>query len=72
MFGTNAKSAVPSLTELTNTRWLFNGIVSMRVQVMLEARKALNKIDPHTVSPTSEAFPGFEIPAADSPPSTKE
>ena len=72
MFGTNAKSAVPSLTELTNTRWLFDGMASMRVQVMLEAKKALNKIDPHTVSPTSEAFPDFGIPAADSPLSTKE
>jgi HEAT repeat protein len=72
MFGTNAKSAVPALTELTNTRWLANGMLTMRLQAQLEARKALNKIDPHTVSPKGEAFPGFVIPGTDLPLATKE
>ena len=62
MFGTDAQSAVPSLTELTNVPRVS---VNMGMNVMFEVRKALEKIDPHVVSPSSETFPEFGIPTAD-------
>jgi hypothetical protein len=68
MFGTDAKSAVPSLMELTNAATMFNGgILSVRVQVILEALNALKKIDLRVVAPSIETFPDYGIPAADSP-----
>jgi len=62
MFGNDAQSAVPSLTELTNVPRVS---VNMGMNVMFEVRKALEKIDPHVVSPSSETFPEFGIPTAD-------
>ena len=68
MFGTNAESAVPSLKELTNASRIFNGgFVSTRVQVMVEARNALDRINPHIVSSINETYPDYGIPAEDSP-----
>jgi HEAT repeat protein len=68
MFGTDAQPAIPSLTELTNMPVGSMSTVNTRWQVMLEARNALKKIDPVTVSPSSEIFPEFGDPTADSPP----
>ena len=62
MFGTDAQSAVPSLTELTNVARGFNSFLDMGVQVMLEARNALKKIDPRSISPSNQTFLEFGIP----------
>jgi HEAT repeat protein len=68
MFGTDAKSAVPALTEMTNVSPLLSrGIFSTRLQAMLEARNALRKIDPPVVWPTSESFLDYGVPAEDAP-----
>jgi hypothetical protein len=67
MFGTDAQSAVLSLTELTNVHRGFKSPVNGGLQVMLEARKALKKIDGRVISPSSENFPEFGIPTADWP-----
>jgi HEAT repeats len=68
MFGTDAKSAVPALTEMTNVSpMLSRGIFSTRLQAMQEARNALRKIDPPVVSPTSESFLDYGVPAEDAP-----
>jgi hypothetical protein len=72
MFGTDAKSAVPSLMELTKVSTIFNGgMMSGRMQVVLEARNALKKIDLPFVSPSIEIFPDYGIPAEDSPSSRR-
>jgi len=52
MFGTDAKSAVPALTEMTNVSIILSkGIASTRLDAMLEARRALDKISPHIAAP---------------------
>jgi hypothetical protein len=67
MFGPDAKSAVPALTEMTNVSMILNkGIVSTRLQAMLEARNALDKINPHIDGPHEDAFPNYGIPGLDS------
>ncbi len=69
-FGPDAKSAVPALTELTNAVTILRGgIRSMRIQVTLEARNALRRIDPPVISPASETLTLFDfgIPAEDVP-----
>jgi len=68
MFGTDAKSAVSALTEMTNVSIILSkGIVSTRLQAMLEARKALDKINPHIAAPSDDDFPDYGIPVPDSP-----
>jgi hypothetical protein len=67
MFGTDAKSAVPALTEMTNVSMILNkGIVSTRLQAMLEARNALDKINPHIDGPHEDDFLNYGIPGLDS------
>jgi HEAT repeat protein len=71
-FGPDAKSAVPSLTELTNVRISFSGVtLSTRMQVQLEARNALRKIDPVAYSPAGKTSFDFGIPNTDSPISSR-
>ena len=65
MFGTEAQSAIPSLRELTNSPRVFNSPVMTRLQVTLEAKNALRKIDSGAVSPSSKTFPESAIPAMD-------
>jgi hypothetical protein len=68
MFGPEAEPAVPSLTELTNAATAFRGgNLGNRVQVRLEAIRALKKIDAPVVSPSKESFSDFEIPVLDAP-----
>lgn len=63
MFGTEAQSAIPSLRELTNFPSVFPGM--MKLQVNLEARNALEKIDSGVVSPSRKTVPESGTPAAD-------
>lgn len=53
MFGTNAQVAVPALTQLTQ-RPISSTFLANSLQVSLEARNALKKIRPESVSPLSE------------------
>lgn len=67
MFGPDAKPAVPALSELTNAATVLKGgMRSMRIQVMLEARNALKKINPPVAPTPDENSPDFGIPGADS------
>jgi len=67
MFGTDAKSAVPALTEMTNVSNIFNGgFVTTRLQVMAEARNALDKINSRIDEAHDEDFPNYGIPGLDS------
>ena len=61
MFGPDARSAVPSLTQLTDFPKASTKFSMMGVQAQLEARNALQKINPRAIAPTSESFPGSEI-----------
>ena len=61
MFGAEAQSALPSLTELTDFPKASTTFRSMGIQVALEARKALQKINPGAIAPTRGSFPGSEI-----------
>jgi HEAT repeat protein len=62
MFGTDAQSAVGYLIKLTHAG--FKSSPNSGVQVMLEARQALNKIDGGNATPT-EIFPDLGIPSTD-------
>ncbi len=64
-FGTEARSAVPALTDLTNIRSGFRSFRTLGIQVTLEARKALLKIDPQPASPSDENVPALGLPPAD-------
>jgi len=61
MFGPDAASAIPRLTELKNQAINSNPMGNQGVQVMLEAAIALRKIDPSVFSATNETFSGFGI-----------
>ena len=62
MFGSDASSATPPLMALTNATTLFTGgNPSVRVQLALEARNALDKINPPAASPPIEFFPHSAI-----------
>ena len=52
MFGIDALSAVQSLSQLTNMSIGSKSLLANKYQVVLEARNALRKIQPQTVSPT--------------------
>jgi HEAT repeat protein len=65
MFGTEAQSAVPSLRQMTNIIGVFGSSATMGLQVNLEARNALRKIDSGVVSPSSKTVPESGFPAAD-------
>jgi hypothetical protein len=65
MFGAQAQSAVPSLRQLTNVIGLFNSSGTVGLQVSLEARIALTKIESGAVSPPSRALPESGIPLTD-------
>lgn len=63
MFGADAKSAVPSLSALTNTSAAFNGaMLAERMQLRVEVRNALRKIEP-----ARETVPDFGFPTAELP-----
>ncbi len=63
MFGTNARLSVLSLRELTNASLVFKGpVMSMGVQVRLEALKALRKIEFPVSSPSSDPPLDLEFP----------
>jgi HEAT repeat protein len=66
MFGAEAQSAVSSLAELANVapRPARPGHY-LGVDVLLEARNALRKIDPAPVWPSSETLPELSLPTAD-------
>lgn len=65
MFGTNAQSAVPALVQLTNMSPGSATLLANKLQVTLEARKALKKIQPQSVSQTTQAGAEFAPVSAD-------
>jgi hypothetical protein len=65
MFGAEARSAVPSLRQLTNIVGVFRASGTMGVQVSWEARNALRKIDPGAVAPSERTVPESGVPGAD-------
>jgi len=65
VFGAAAQSAVPALKNLEDFPVTSNKFYANNLQVRLEARNALRKINPKVFSPSNEAIPGFEIPDGD-------
>jgi hypothetical protein len=65
MFGAEAQSAVPSLRQLTNIIGVFGASGTAGLQVHLEARNALRKIDSGVVWPASNTVPESGISPAD-------
>jgi len=65
MFGPQAWSAVPSLSQLTNISGVFSASTIVEIQVRGEARNALRKIESGAVSPSSRPVPDSGIPAVD-------
>lgn len=64
-FGAEAQSAVPALRELASLQVGPGKFSATRIQVRLEAKNALQKINPGALSLSDEAIPGFEIPTGD-------
>ena len=62
LFGADAQSAVLALKELADAQIVPGKFSATRVQVRVEAKNALRKIDPGVVSLSDEVVPGFEIP----------
>jgi len=60
MFEADARSAVPSLKRLATLDPGLQLRSTVRIQVGLEARKALRKIDPGALWPTPESPPAFD------------
>lgn len=56
MFGSDAQAAVYRLSQMTNLSTGTGFSLGTKLEVMLEARKAIKKIDPQTVSPPAESF----------------
>ncbi len=59
MFGADAMAAVPALTELASPTNIGRSLVATRLQVQMEARKALHKISPDSPAPGRE--PDFDL-----------
>jgi HEAT repeat protein len=64
-FGVEAQSATPLLTGLASTTFPSGKFSANRIQVRIEARNALRKINRDIVSPSSETLPDFGIPTAE-------
>jgi hypothetical protein len=65
MFGAEARSAVPSLRQLTNIVGVFGSSGARVVQESWEARNALRKIDPGVVAPSEKTVPESGVPVVD-------
>jgi HEAT repeat protein len=63
LFGADAQSAVLALKELASSPIAHGKFSANRIQVRVEARNALQKINPGAASLSDETIPGFEIPA---------
>lgn len=61
-FGAEARAAVPSLSRLAEADFKNSRLIANQMQVTLEARNALRKIEPAAETP-----PGFDFSAFDSP-----
>lgn len=67
-FGSNAQVALPALEKLTNVSALSRpGLLSMKLQVRLEARGAVQEITAGDASPSNEPIPEAGIPPDDQP-----
>jgi len=64
-FGAEAQSATAALMELASTPLPQGKFTANRIQVRIEARNALRKINRDVVSPSSETLPDFGIPTAE-------
>lgn len=58
-FGKDAQSAVPCLTQLANVSLGSGSFLANRLQMTLEARNALKKIQPEGISPSTETAAEF-------------
>jgi len=63
MFGADAKSAVPSLSALKNTPTMLTGaMLSTKIQLRVEVRNALRKIEPSPETVPDFGFPTTGVP----------